>query len=37
MTTGPDREAAGRALEAMLKMVKIDIAMLEEAYGAEVG
>lgn len=33
-----DREAAGRALEAMLKMTKIDVAELERAYdGAPVG
>ena len=35
MTASPDREAAGRALEAMLKMVKIDIATLEEAYAGK--
>lgn len=35
MTTSPDREAAGRALEAMLKMVKIDVAKLEEAFAGE--
>jgi predicted 3-demethylubiquinone-9 3-methyltransferase (glyoxalase superfamily) len=27
-----DREAAGRALQAMMKMTKIDIALLEAAY-----
>jgi predicted 3-demethylubiquinone-9 3-methyltransferase (glyoxalase superfamily) len=32
MTTSLDREAAKRAMEAMLKMTKIDIATLEEAY-----
>jgi predicted 3-demethylubiquinone-9 3-methyltransferase (glyoxalase superfamily) len=32
MTSSPDRAAAGRAMEAMLQMVKIDIAKLEEAY-----
>ena len=31
-TSSPDRAAAGRAMEAMLQMVKIDIAKLEEAY-----
>ena len=29
---GPDREAAGRATQAMFKMTKIDIATLEAAY-----
>lgn len=29
---GPDREAAGRATQAMMKMAKIDIATLEAAY-----
>jgi predicted 3-demethylubiquinone-9 3-methyltransferase (glyoxalase superfamily) len=38
MLKSPDREAAARALEAMLKMVKIDVAELERAYnGAPVG
>jgi predicted 3-demethylubiquinone-9 3-methyltransferase (glyoxalase superfamily) len=38
MLASPDREAAARALEAMLKMVKIDVAELERAYnGAPVG
>jgi predicted 3-demethylubiquinone-9 3-methyltransferase (glyoxalase superfamily) len=32
MTTSLDRAAAKRAMEAMLKMTKIDIAKLEEAY-----
>ena len=34
MLSSPDREAAGRAMEAMLKMVKIDVAELERAFGA---
>jgi predicted 3-demethylubiquinone-9 3-methyltransferase (glyoxalase superfamily) len=32
MVNGPDREAAGRAFEAMLKMTKIDVPELERAY-----
>jgi len=28
----PDREAAGRAMQAMLKMVKLDIAALRAAF-----
>jgi predicted 3-demethylubiquinone-9 3-methyltransferase (glyoxalase superfamily) len=32
MTESPDREAAARAMEAMLKMTKIDIEKLREAY-----
>ncbi len=32
MLTSPDREAAARALEAMLQMVKIDVSELERAY-----
>jgi predicted 3-demethylubiquinone-9 3-methyltransferase (glyoxalase superfamily) len=35
LTTGPDREAAARAFEAMLKMVKIDVAELERAARGE--
>ena len=35
MLRSPDREAAARALEAMLKMVKIDVAELERAYGGQ--
>ena len=31
LTTGADREAAARAFEAMLKMVKIDVAEIERA------
>jgi len=38
LMNGPDREAAARVLEAMLKMVKIDVAELERAArGAPVG
>ena len=38
LLNGPDREAAARVLEAMLKMVKIDVAELERAArGASVG
>ena len=33
MMKDPDRTRAGRAMEAMLKMVKIDIAGLRKAYG----
>jgi predicted 3-demethylubiquinone-9 3-methyltransferase (glyoxalase superfamily) len=32
MTESPDREAAARAMEAMLKMTKIDVEKLREAY-----
>jgi predicted 3-demethylubiquinone-9 3-methyltransferase (glyoxalase superfamily) len=35
LTTGPDREAAARAFDAMLKMVKIDVAELERAARGE--
>jgi predicted 3-demethylubiquinone-9 3-methyltransferase (glyoxalase superfamily) len=31
----PDKEKAGRAMEAMLKMVKLDIAKLQEAHAGE--
>jgi predicted 3-demethylubiquinone-9 3-methyltransferase (glyoxalase superfamily) len=34
MLQSPDREAAGRAMEAMLKMDKIDLRVLEEAFNA---
>jgi predicted 3-demethylubiquinone-9 3-methyltransferase (glyoxalase superfamily) len=34
MLGDPDREAAGRAMEAMLKMVKIDVAELQRAFEA---
>jgi predicted 3-demethylubiquinone-9 3-methyltransferase (glyoxalase superfamily) len=33
MMKDPDRARSGRAMEAMLKMVKIDIAGLRKAYG----
>ena len=32
MLESPDRDAAGRAMEAMLKMVKIDVDALREAF-----
>jgi predicted 3-demethylubiquinone-9 3-methyltransferase (glyoxalase superfamily) len=32
MLAGPDREGAKRAMEAMLKMSKIDVANIREAY-----
>src|SRR5262245_7179366 len=32
MVNGPDRDAAGRAFEAMLKMTKIEVPELERAY-----
>jgi predicted 3-demethylubiquinone-9 3-methyltransferase (glyoxalase superfamily) len=35
MLASPDREAAGRALEAMLKMTKIEVADLERAFAGE--
>jgi predicted 3-demethylubiquinone-9 3-methyltransferase (glyoxalase superfamily) len=35
ITTGPDREAAQRAFEAMLGMVKIDVAEIERAARGE--
>lgn len=31
----PDRQAAGRAMQAITKMAKIDIAALQAAFGAE--
>ena len=34
MAAHPDRERAKRATEAMLGMVKIDVAALETAFGA---
>ena len=34
MLQSPDREAAGRAMEAMLKMTKIEVKDLEEAFNA---
>jgi predicted 3-demethylubiquinone-9 3-methyltransferase (glyoxalase superfamily) len=35
LTTGGDREAAARAFDAMLKMVKIDVAEIERAARGE--
>ncbi len=35
MLNSPDREAAARALESMLKMVKIDVAELQRAFDAK--
>lgn len=35
MLSSPDRAAAERALKAMLKMTKIDVGQLREAYGAK--
>jgi len=35
MFNSPDRAAARRAMEAMLKMVKIDVAEIERAYAGE--
>jgi predicted 3-demethylubiquinone-9 3-methyltransferase (glyoxalase superfamily) len=35
MLADPDRQAADRVLQAMLKMVKIDVAELERAYRGE--
>ena len=32
MLRSPDRDAAGRAMEAMLKMTRIEVAELEQAY-----
>ena len=34
MLQSPDREAAGRAMEAMLKMTKIEVKALEDAFNA---
>ncbi len=34
MLQSPDREAAGRAMEAMLKMTKIEVQALEDAFNA---
>jgi len=35
MLTSPDKEAAGRAMQAMLKMGKLDIAALKSAYAGK--
>jgi predicted 3-demethylubiquinone-9 3-methyltransferase (glyoxalase superfamily) len=35
MFSSPDRAAARRAMEAMLKMVKIDVAEIERAYAGD--
>jgi predicted 3-demethylubiquinone-9 3-methyltransferase (glyoxalase superfamily) len=35
MMSDPDREKAGRAMDAMLKMKKLDIAALKRAYGGQ--
>jgi len=35
MFNSADRAAARRAMEAMLKMVKIDVAEIERAYAGE--
>jgi predicted 3-demethylubiquinone-9 3-methyltransferase (glyoxalase superfamily) len=35
MLADPDREKARRAMEAMMKMIKLDIATLEKAYEGE--
>jgi predicted 3-demethylubiquinone-9 3-methyltransferase (glyoxalase superfamily) len=34
---GPDREAAARAMKAMMNMTKIDIAQIERAAGGDIG
>lgn len=35
MLGDPDREHAGRAMEAMLKMTKIDVAAMRRAFDGE--
>jgi predicted 3-demethylubiquinone-9 3-methyltransferase (glyoxalase superfamily) len=35
MLSSPDREAAGRSMEAMKTMIKLDIATLEAAFKGE--
>ena len=35
LLANPDREAAGRVMEAMLRMVKIDVAGLERAFAGD--
>jgi predicted 3-demethylubiquinone-9 3-methyltransferase (glyoxalase superfamily) len=35
LLAGPDKAGAKRAMEAMMEMVKIDVAALERAYGGE--
>ena len=35
LLTDKDREKAGRAMQAMMKMVKLDIAVLEKAFNGE--
>lgn len=37
LTSDPDRQRAGRVVEAMLKMVRLDCAALQAAYDAEPG
>jgi predicted 3-demethylubiquinone-9 3-methyltransferase (glyoxalase superfamily) len=36
MMSSPDKAASKRAMEAMLKMQKLDIAALERAFAGEV-